>query len=322
MVDLKTRNSDLVVTSNKYVEAVYAFTPNEEKIIFCAIVAARKLTSVDQDTFVDVFASDFGSLVGIENREAYRALRRAAAKLKTRFVIFDEIDPVSGKQSQLEIPLFTALRYVPDAGVIRLRFTKEIIPHFMQLINGNFTQHEIGYLSKLSSIYSIRLYRFFHKELWKNKPFYMELDFLKEIFQLENKYPNVKDFRLRVIDTALKEINESTDLTVSYEPVRQVRKVIGFTFHMQKNPSVLVDQIFAERLVTQATEPKKGMTDKQATVFANKLANDLVFGSEFAAIGEENYQFCQRLKQELMQGEYVEKYKIYLMQYGFLSTSF
>ena len=149
----------------------------------------------------------------------------------------------------------------------------------------------------------------------------MELDFLKEIFQLENKYPNVKDFRLRVIDTALKEINESTDLTVSYEPVRQVRKVIGFTFHMQKNPSVLVDQIFAERLVTQATEPKKGMTDKQATVFANKLANDLVFGSECAAIGEENYQFCQRLKQELMQGEYVEKYKIYLMQYGFLSTS-
>ena len=188
----------------------------------------------------------------------------------------------------------------------------------MQLINGNFTQHEIGYLSKLSSIYSIRLYRFFHKELWKNKPFYMDLEVLKEIFQLENKYPNVKDFRLRVIDAALKEINESTDLTVSYEPVRQVRKVIGFTFYMKKNSSLLVEQIFADGLPSPIFEIKKGMTEKQAAVFANKLANDLVFGSEYAAIGEENHEFCQRLKLELLHGEYVEKYKTYLLQYGFV----
>ena len=306
---MNIKEQDLVVTSNRYVEASYFFTANEEKIIYCAMVSARKLTTVDQDTFIDVFASDFGALVGLDSREAYRALKRASATLKKRFVSFFEPDPSTGQPSELEVPLFTALRYVPSEGVIRLRFTKEIIPHFMQLIGGNFTQHEIGYLARLSSVYAIRLYRMLHKELWKAKPIDIELEELRYMLQLGDKYSAIKDFKINVIDIAVREINQTTDLTVSYENIKHGRSITGLRFLVQKDQQHDTPQVVAET--------DKKLTEKQAAWFAHKLAHDPVFGSEYALIGEETSAFVERIRLELLQAHAIETYRPYLEKHGF-----
>ena len=308
--DMQIKEQDLVVTSNRYVEASYFFTANEEKIIYCAMVSARKLTVVDQDTFIDVYAHDFGALVGLDDREAFRALKRASATLKKRFVSFFEPDPSTGQPSELEVPLFTALRYVPSEGVIRLRFTKEIIPHFMQLIGGNFTQHEIGYLARLSSVYAIRLYRMLHKELWKAKPIDIELEELRYMLQLGDKYTAIKDFKINVIDIAVREINQTTDLTVSYENIKHGRSITGLRFLVRKDQQADTEQ-------KVVTETPVGLTEKQAAWFASKLASDPVFGSEHALMGEETMQFIERIRQALLQADAIQTYRPYLEKHGF-----
>lgn len=307
---MNIKDKDLVVTSNRYVEASYFFTANEEKIIYCAMVSARKLPTVDQDTFIDVFASDFGALVGLDSREAYRALKRASATLKKRFVSFFEPDPSTGQPSELEVPLFTALRYVPTEGVIRLRFTKEIIPHFMQLIGGNFTQHEIGYLARLNSVYAIRLYRMLHKELWKAKPIDIDLEELRYMLQLGDKYSAIKDFKINVIDIAVREINQTTDLMVSYENIKNGRSITGLRFIVVKSNTTAV-------IESTAAPFRQRLTEKQAAWFAVKLANDAAFGSQYAQIGEESPQFIERITKELMQDDALDRYFEHLQKHGF-----
>jgi plasmid replication initiation protein len=236
------KKSDLVVTSNKYVEAKYTLGLNEEKVLYCAMLTAREIkTGFDQDTFVEVKAVDYAELTGLEMKEAYQAMRRTASALKHRFVIFQEPDPVTGLPSELEVPLVTGIRYVADAGVLRLRFTKEIIPHFTQLVDGHFTSHEIGYLAKLSSIYATRLYRLLHKELWKKKPIEFELEHLREVFQLGNKYDRIENFKARVVDLAVSQINEHTELTVSYENIKKGRAVVGLEFTVKEKASIVVE---------------------------------------------------------------------------------
>lgn len=232
------KKTDLVVTSNQYVEAKYLLGLNEEKIIYCAMLTAREIkTGFDRDTFIEVRAKDFGMLTGLEDKEAYRALRRAASALKKRSVLFHEPDPVTGKPSILEVNVVDTVRYVETAGVIRLQFSKQIIPHFTQLIDGNFTVHEIGYLAKLSSTYATRLYRLLHKELFKGRVIEFDLEYLREILQLGDKYGAINDFKKRVVDIAVAQINEHTELHVSYESVKVGRTVTGLGFTVTQKPT-------------------------------------------------------------------------------------
>ena len=47
-------------------------------------------------------------------------------------------------------------------------------------------------------------------------------------------YVNFKDFRKNVLEKATNEINQYTDLEISWEPVNQGRKVIGIKFYIME----------------------------------------------------------------------------------------
>ncbi|MNF14602.1 Initiator Replication protein [compost metagenome] len=55
------------------------------------------------------------------------------------------------------------------------------------------------------------------------------------MLDLGEKYPNVKDLRRWVIEPALAELNKNTDLSVSVDPQRKGRKIVGFLFTISKN---------------------------------------------------------------------------------------
>jgi plasmid replication initiation protein len=276
------KKTDLVVTSNQYVEAKYLLGLNEEKIIYCAMLTAREIKSgFDQDTFIEVRAKDFAMLTGLDDREAYRALRRVSSTLKKRFVTFHEPDPVTGKPSILEVVLVNAVRYVEEAGVIRLRFTKEIIPHFTQLIDGNFTVHEIGYLAKLSSTYATRLYRLLHKEMFRGKVVEFDLEYLRDIFQLEGKYQLLENFKKRVVDIAVAQINEHTELKVSYESIKMGRTVTGLGFTVTQKPTEQPSKAASKQQKQSESAPQNlsAFTGLEKQIF-NQLQRDFDFIDE------------------------------------------
>jgi plasmid replication initiation protein len=87
-------------------------------------------------------------------------------------------------------------------------------------------------VGSLSSFYSIRLYEICaqfkttgHREL--------ALDRLRDMFDLGDKYADVKNLRVRVIDPAVSDINQHTDLRVVAQPLRSGRKVVGFRFEIE-----------------------------------------------------------------------------------------
>ena len=83
----------------------------------------------------------------------------------------------------------------------------------------------------MKSQYSIRLYELFksvvRKEIW-----YYDIDELRRIFMCEKKYSLMADFKKRVIEPSIEEINSRTDLNVTYEYFTEGRKIVGIEFYI------------------------------------------------------------------------------------------
>ena len=97
-----------------------------------------------------------------------------------------------------------------------------------------FLAYGLKNILAMKSQFSIRLYEILKSYAFqKSKVF--EVDELKKMLMVEgNKsYSNFADFKKRVLLPAQEEINELTDIAVSFEPILKGRKTVKVKFDMK-----------------------------------------------------------------------------------------
>ena len=142
----------------------------------------------------------------------------------------------------------------------------------------------------------------------------MTIDEWKEYLGNVNQYPQVNEFRRRILDYAINQINAQGDLEVALLPTRLGRSYTHFSMTIKKLKSVKLKSSDNDK----PTSSLKLLSPKQANTFANLLANDSGFGSKFARSGEAMASFMSRISQDLQRdvgkiGEYMP----YLVRAGF-----
>lgn len=147
-------------------------------------------------------------------------------------------------------------------GVLDFQINYQIIPYLIQL-NSNFTEFNLGNLLSMNSSYGIKLYKLLYQ--YKNIKFRKFLvNELKEQFGLSDKYPQYKDFKRRVLEPSIQQINKLTDLNVVYTEIKFSRKVeqIEFKFEL-KEKLKLNDSIDRKKLI------------KDEVVYEDEIINNL-----------------------------------------------
>ena len=101
----------------------------------------------------------------------------------------------------------------------------------------NFTRYEIGFIMQLKKKYSCRLYEYL-RSMVNLGCVNLNVDTFSKVIT-DDKYPRMADQKRYVIDPAIEEINETTDITVSCEEVRKKTvkgkyKTVGYKFHIQE----------------------------------------------------------------------------------------
>ena len=127
--------------------------------------------------------------------------------------------------------------YIDDkSGTIEIKLDELMRPYLLQL-KEKFTAYSLCYTLALKSKYSIRIY-----ELLKSYENLQEWSFdiavLKKMLNAE-KYTMYKDFRVNVIDVALKEINEYSDITVTYTIEKQGHKAHKIKFKIKSKTDII-----------------------------------------------------------------------------------
>ena len=108
-------------------------------------------------------------------------------------------------------------------------------PYLLEL-NKWYTQYQIKEIIGIKSVYGIRLYEILKCDENKSRDtkniFTYEIQKLREMLGCEDKYKQIGQFKEKVIEKAISEINDNTDLLVYIDYIKTGRKVTAVQFEM------------------------------------------------------------------------------------------
>ena len=144
-------------------------------------------------------------------------------------------DPDRPDVSHLRTRWVASIRYLPSRGAIELIFAPAILP-FLSQLKRKFSSYRLEHVAPMTSIYAIRLYELLIQ--WREAGTRtVEIDWLRERFELGDKYPNIRDLKARVLNPAIEQINAHSDLQVRWEQHKRGRVVHALTFIFGPKPA-------------------------------------------------------------------------------------
>ena len=219
--------NDLVVKSNQVIEASYTLTTIEQRIILSAIAQIPKGEPVTDEVIYTVSVADLQKF-GANETTAYRDLKESVSRLFDRSIVLRSSDRTSRTRWVQKID------FMDSRGVIGIRFSKDILP-FLSNLSTEFTKYLASDLIGVTSTYAIRLYELLvqYQSIGKREISVVDLRWM---FELQNKYPVWADLKRWVIDQAVKEINEFSPLSVTYETKKTGRKITSINLRFKQKP--------------------------------------------------------------------------------------
>jgi len=225
ITELQEKREYKIVKRNDLIQnARYNLSAQEQKIILYLI---SKIKPEDTEFKLYEFQiKDFCEVCGIDTRNGgnYILLKDTIKKLsdKSMWVKLD-----NGKETLLR---WIEKPYIDEnSGMIEIKLDKDMKPYLLKL-KEKFTKYSLYFTLAMKSRYSIRLYELLKSYQYKNECEF-EIEQLKKMLFAET-YNSFKDFRVKVLDIAMREINDYGDISVTYELERQGRKFHKIKFKM------------------------------------------------------------------------------------------
>lgn len=296
--------ANTVVKTNWLNQALQTLTLLEIRIIQLAIIDARESgLGLSPDKPLTISAKRYAEVFGVQAKNAYAKIKEAEDTLFKRQ--FTCIDPKDGKT--IKSRWVQDVKYLDQEGKIELCFSRVVVQGISRIDGAVdfFTKYLLSNTINFRSVYSVRLYELLTQ--WKSadpqKMPMFELGKLRAQLGLEpTEYERFDNFKSRVLEKAIKEINEHSDLTVRYEQVKKGRLVVGFYFYIEEKNK-------------KDANKKIKLTEKQRLFFADKLASMPELGA-LADPGQSQKEFAAVLAERLKNQEQIEQFRPQLLELG------
>jgi len=305
--------NELVVKDNLLINASYNLEVTEQRLILLAIINARQTgNGITADSKLEIHASDYASRFDVTNDGAYRALKNAVLNLFDRQFSFKEEDK-NGKIGTVKSRWVSRIKYIDDSATLEITFAPDVVPLITRL-EQHFTSYQIKQVAQLTGKYAIRLYELLiaWREVGK-VPQINLAEFRNKIGVEDDEYMRMSDFKIRVLEPSIKQINEHTDINVTYEQHKKGRSITGFSFKLKQKQQA--------KLVELKRDPNTPdffikMTDAQRHLFANKMS-EMPEMSKYSQGTESYQQFAVRIAEMLLQPEKFRELHPILKKIGF-----
>lgn len=255
-------STDLVVTKdNKLIQSFgFDLSLYEQRILLLCIAKMDSRKKPPYNTFT-LHVDEFHQELGLCKNALYDRLDDAINRLFDRIIYFDP------NQRKSKMRWIFREEYQTGQGEITLTFTPHVMPYLSEL-KSRFTTYKLKNVAKFTSAYSFRFYELFCS--WKDKQeLKLEVSWIKQSLDLADKYPDIGDFKKRVIIPALDDINTFSDLNVTFTQVKRGKVITHFIFryapkHAEKKPKKITHAYIEKNA-------KPGETWEQARVRLSKI---------------------------------------------------
>ncbi|WP_165904703.1 replication initiation protein [Pseudomonas sp. JUb52] len=233
----------MVYKANSLVTSGFDISVYEWRILVACIAQIRKDEAIDEARIFTVKATDIAEMAGVSTNNCYGELKKAAERLGDRKVTLNQgMGADARRDEKTRVTWVPAVSYSPSGGLVRLRFAAEIIPYISQLTE-KFTHYKLTDIMALSTGTAMHLFEILIQ--WRTTQYVrVPLEQLRFMLGLVGKYPDYRELRKRVIDPAVKEINEHTPIEVEWTPVKDGRTVVAvdFSYQFKDGDAKLIEQ--------------------------------------------------------------------------------
>jgi plasmid replication initiation protein len=226
-----------VTMANSVTRTAQGLTLAEKRFIAAALAKtdstdARGLMSQQMQT-VKLSAMEYAETFEVSLDTAYEQLQNGAASLYERSVIVIR----QGSRGPVERRLRWVItaEYAKGEGTVEVRWHPDLVP-FLFGLRQEFTTYKLKHAAAFRSIYSWRLFECLKS--WQGAGHYSPTieDFQNVMDASPTARANFKELRIRIIEPAVKELQEKNGLVVKWSPVNAGRKVVGLRFDFEPDP--------------------------------------------------------------------------------------
>lgn len=298
--------SELVVKDNALIQASYTLGLAEQRLMLLAILKARETgEGIDHTSLLRVHAHAYADQFDVDSKSSYRVIKDASKGLFDRYVTYHDKNPKNGNDRSFHCRWVDKIGYEEATGTVFMRFTADVVPLITRLEN-NFTSYEIEQVANLDSGYAIRLYELLIQWRVAGKTPVFELqDFRRKMGVEDNQYKTMSNFKNRVLEPAVNQINEYTDITAKYVQSKQGRTITGFSFTFKSKKTKEKEASIKRDVDTADMFMVDGLSDKQLGRIARNPQfitdyNHLVSPTSLAGQSQQGWEFemVNRLKKD------------------------
>ena len=303
--------SDLeVVKKNTLNECMHNLTLVEMRLMQLAIVDFRNKVEFDSNAIVEIHASVYAETFNVSRQAAHEAILEAEKTLFQRQFTFMNYEGRTVKSRWI-----AHVEYAHNS--IKLGISLPIIDAVSR-IDGKetpFTKYHIEQTHALNSRYSLRLYELVVQYLKMGKTPIFELKkFRFQMGLLPENYKEMKNFKKYVLDLAVNEINEKTNIIINYEQKKKGRVIIGFIFSVSEKQK---EKDVTPKATNSGSDSDYWLNEKQLSKYANLLAHDKDL-EKYCKAGSSYDDFAKQIINEFnSSAEKRAFYKPFLVKNGF-----
>jgi len=217
------KKKSLIYKDNRLIQdAAFNLSLSEHRIILLCLAKCNSWEKIPDNHEFIISVDDLHNELEISKSSAYQDLTVAVNKLWDSYIHLDTNNPES------KMRWLSAKVHRTAKGEISLYFSSQILPFISELKN-RFTRYDLKNVAKFKSVYSFRFYELMMSWQGKNQ-IKVTVDWIREVFDLGDKYPAIADLKKNVLLPALVDINNTSNLTVTFDQVKKGNVITHFIF--------------------------------------------------------------------------------------------
>ena len=211
--------------SNALIKAKYDFTVSQNRVLQKAFYEIQK----NKINVAEITLQELKGLIKFKDYSTVEGIKRFLENLKE-----NEIMHIKDNGEWLKVQVISGYKYNPTTKIFKIEIPMLLLQLIHEYTQTGFTPTNVTKYIGLGATNAQRLYELLR--MWTGNKTIIEysVDEIKEYLMLQNKYKVFNNFRVRVIESAVKELREKELLDIyNVEYVKTGWKVTSIKFYVK-----------------------------------------------------------------------------------------
>lgn len=231
MLDKYNDDLKLLNKNNLLIKANYNLTLIENRFYLTILYNMQKIA---KGNYVGIISkNEFLRLSGKTTNNTTVGINKVLKSLESKRVEIQEFKKSSNKPDEYDFPIITGYKYDNKTSTYTIELSKILYDLLLEYIEVGYTPLNLGVILGLNNFYAQRMYELLRLWSGTKSTINYKIDYLRECFDLEDKYPRYNNFKERVIEPSIEALNSTEKFKITYEEVKLGKKVVSIDFMVE-----------------------------------------------------------------------------------------